>query len=134
MTEATEKLVFASPEWVNYARVILEKLVAEHGEAGNTFSVCEIFTNAPDGLAGPDPTTAVWHFRIVDKTVMVGEGKIDGADYNARVTYEQALLMARTVYTPEMVKKMRAERAKASGPTPPPYFMELHNRLAIVTQ
>ena len=137
MTETTKKLAFASSEWVDLARTVLEELVAEHGETGKSFSVCEAFTDAPEGLAGPDAATAVWHFRIVDNTVAVGEGEIDGADLSVRVAYAQALPMARMVYTPEMVEQARAARALAgdeSQPTPPAYLLELHNRLAVVTQ
>ena len=67
MTEPGEKLPFASKEWVDTARIVLEELVAAHGESGKSFSVCEAFTDAPEGFSGPEATTAVWHFRIVDK-------------------------------------------------------------------
>ena len=139
MTEATKKLVFASGEWVELARGVLDELVARHGEPGKSFSVCEAFTDAPENLAGPDATTAAWHFRIVDKTVTVGEGEIDGADFSVRVAYAQALPMARMVYTPEMAAQMRAARTKAEGggdrqSAPPAYLLELHNRLAVATQ
>ena len=35
-----EKLVFASPEWVELGRKVLEELVAKHGEEGQKFSIC----------------------------------------------------------------------------------------------
>ncbi len=57
----TEKVAFASPEWVDIARVVLEELVAKHGETGQSYSVCEVFTDAPPGIAGADGTTAAWH-------------------------------------------------------------------------
>ncbi len=135
--DVTQKVTFASVEWVDLARTVLEELVAAHGESGKSFSVCEVFTDAPEGLAGPDATTAVWHFRIVDKAVTVGEGEINGADLDVRVAYAKALPMARMVYTPEMAKQLRAARAQAEGdaqPTPPAYLLELHNRLALATK
>ena len=116
---------------------MLDELVSEHGEPGKSFSACEVFTDAPEGLAGPHPTTAAWHFRIVDKTVTAGEGEIDGADLSVNVAYQQALPFARRVYTPEMAAQMRASRAEADSgdqPTPPAYLLELHNRLAVLTQ
>ncbi len=133
----TEKVVFASAEWVDLARTVLEELVAEHGESGKSFSVCEVFTDAPEGLAGPDATTAAWHFRIVDKTVTVGEGEITGTDMNARAAYAQVLPMVKMVFTPEMVKQaqsMQPEGGDDEKPALPSYLVELHNRLAVVTK
>ena len=137
--DTTKKVTFASVEWVGLARTVLEELVAEHGEAGKSFSACEVFTDAPEGLAGPEATTAAWHFRIVGKTVTVGEGEIDGADFNVRAAYAQVLPLAKLVYTPEMVARMRASQpqAEAGGngqPTPPAYLVERHNRLAVLTK
>ncbi|MFQ5926332.1 MAG: hypothetical protein ACE5MH_02735 [Terriglobia bacterium] len=136
----TEKVAFASPEWVAIARTVLEELVAKHGEAGKSLSVCEVFTDAPPGMAGGDETTAAWHFRIVDKTVTVGEGEIPDADMKVRVDYKSALPMARLVYTPELLAQMERNppqvEAQASGDRSnlPSYLVELHNRLAEVTQ
>lgn len=134
--DVTEKVAFASSEWVDIARTVLEELVAEHGEAGKSFSACEVFTDAPQGLAGPDPTTAAWYFRIDGKTVTVGEGEIEGADLNVRVDYTQVLPIARMVYTPEMVLRTRASQPETEddSPTLPTYLVELHNRLAVLTQ
>ena len=136
MTDTTKKLAFGSPEWVDVARTVLEELVAKHGEIGKSFSVCEAFTDAPPGMAGPDPTTATWHFSIVDKTVTVGEGELSDADMNVSVPYAQALPAARFVYTPEMVAQAerRQPQGGAGGPALPSYLVELHNRLAVVTQ
>ena len=39
-----EKIQFAGPAWIDQARLVLEDLVAEQGEDGERFSVCEIFT------------------------------------------------------------------------------------------
>lgn len=137
MTDATRKFAFASSEWLGVARTVLEELVAEHGEPGKSFSVCEAFTDAPEGLIGPEATTAAWHFRSVGRTVSVGEGEIDGADMNVRAAYAQVLPMAKLVYPQEMLKRAEGVQAQA-GPdarsTPPAYLVELHNRLAVLTQ
>ena len=136
----TEKLPFASSAWVNIARTVLEELVAEHGETGRSFSVCEVFTKAPPRIAGADATTAAWHFRIVDKTVTVGEGEISDADMNVRADYESARSVARLVYTPEILARMERNPPQVEGEStgdrsnPPSYLVELHNRLAAVTQ
>jgi hypothetical protein len=136
MTELIEKLTFASQEWVDVARGVLEEIVAEHGEIGRSFAVCEVFTDAPMGLVGPDPTTAAWHYRIVDMTVTVGVGAIDDADQSVTIDYEQVLAIARMVYTPEIVEKARDKRRRdldMSKPMPPEYLVELHNRMAAIT-
>ena len=139
MTETTKKLAFASSEWVDLARTVLEELVEEYGETGKSFSACEVFTDAPEGLAGPDLTTAAWHFRIVGKTVTVGEGEIDGADMSVRMAYAQVLPLAKMVYTPETLARTQAGQPQAEAgdndkPTMPTYLLELHNRLAVLTK
>ncbi|MCH7811394.1 MAG: hypothetical protein IH958_02070 [Chloroflexi bacterium] len=139
-TAETKKFAFASPAWVDFARTVLEELVADHGEAGRSFSVCEVFTGAPPDVAGSGATTVAWHFRIVDKTVTVGEGEIIDADMNVRVDYQSVLPMARLVYTPEILAQLERDAPQAAdGSTGdrsnmPPYLVELHNRLAVATQ
>lgn len=135
-TRTGAKVVLGSVEWLKLAREVLEELVAKHGEEGKSFSACEVFTDAPEGLAGPDPTTVAWHFRIDGKTVTVGEGEIEGADLNVRASYAQVLPLAKMVYTPEMIAAARANRPE---PDPeinaaPEYLVELHNRLAVRTK
>ena len=132
---ATAKVTFASLAWVDLARAVLEELVAEHGEPGVSFSACEIFTDAPPGMAGADDTTVAWHFRIDGKTVTVGAGAIDGAVMNIRADYTGTLPVARLVYAPEVLPERERNpprlQGEASGRSQaPPYLVELHNRLA----
>ncbi len=139
VTHVTEKVAFASPEWVEIARVVLEELVAEHGETGRSYSVCEVFIDAPPGMAGSDETTAAWHFRIVNKTVAVGEGEIADAELNVRVDYQAALPAARRIYAREMASRTDGDPRVDSETTRdrsnmPRYLVELHNRLAELTQ
>ena len=122
--------------------------MAEHGESGKSFSVCEEFTGAPPGMAGRAKTIAAWHFRIVGETVAFGEGKIAKADMNVRVDYEAALPLARRAYTPEMLAHTERNRPEAEYDSAgdraslpaiddranlPAYLIELHNRMAVVT-
>lgn len=85
-------------------------------------------------------TTASWHFRIVDKTVTVGEGEIIDADMNVRVDYESVLPLAPLVYAPEMLPRLERNPAQGDGEctgdrsSMRPYLVELHNRLAVATQ
>ena len=130
----SENLAFLSPEWVVKARETLEALVAVHGESGKSFSACEVFTDAPPGLAGDAPTTAAWHFVIEGKQVTVGEGEIEGADMAIRVDYVTSLPAARTVYTPEMIAGAQAGDDGGKGPAFPAYLVELHNTMAVITE
>ena len=137
--EAQTKVVFASHEWIALARTILEDLVAEHGRSGHTFSICEVFTNAPPGLAGDEETVAAWYIRIDGKHVEVGEGAIEGADMSVSVDYDEVLPVARLVYTPEILARRASEQAEGTAASERPanipgYLVELHNRLAVATQ
>lgn len=137
-TAATSKVILGSPEWLALARVVLEELVATHGKTGKSFSVSETFTDAPEGLIGPDATIAAWHFFIIDKTVSVAEGALDDADMTVSVSYERALKGAKIVYPAFLgwllMPIMRVIRLLRNQPNPPSYLMQLHNRLAVVTQ
>jgi hypothetical protein len=135
---ADPKLAFASPAWIDAARAILEALVAEHGEPGRRFSVCERFTDAPPDVAPSG--RACWWFQIDGRTVSVAAGKLDGADVTVTADYAAALPTARLVYTPEIQARRAQARARGSGPgvtgdmgKAPPYLVELHNRLAVLT-
>ena len=126
------KVVFATGPWVDAARVILESLVAEHGEPGRSFSLCERFNEVPPEIAPQE--VAAWHFRINGKSARVGFGEIEDADVTITVDYAAVLPGARRVYTPEQlgerppVGTMRGDLSKA-----PAYLLELHNRLALIT-
>ena len=138
MTAPVEKVTFASSEWLDLAREVLEDLVAQHGKPGASFSVCEVFTNAPEGLIGPDPTKAAWYFSIKDNAVTVGEGEIEGADMAVSVDYAKALPAARRVYPAFLgwlvMPVVRLVSRLRGKPSPPSYLLDLHNRLALVTK
>ena len=135
MNEAINKVTFGSHEWVNSARLILEDLVEAHGEQGTEFSVCEVFTDAPIGLAGPEETISSWHFRITGKSVEVGEGEIEDADVSVRVDYQEVLPKARLVYTPEILEEARKDSpiSEQDRSKMPAWLIELHNSLAVIT-
>lgn len=143
MAENDSKVVFASPTWVDVARGVLEDLVARHGTEGEQLAVCESFADAPAEIAGPDGS-ATWHFSIDGKRVTVGTGPLERADITIRATWELTLPNARLVYTPELL----AEWAKNPPARPedpkagidgnmadlPPWLIELHNRMAVLTR
>ena len=53
-----EKLDFAGEAWVDKATEVLEALVNEHGDEDASFSVCEVFTDAPKHVSASG--TAAW--------------------------------------------------------------------------
>jgi len=126
------KLMFVSPEWIDEARRALEDLVAEHGEDGTGFSVCEQFTDAPSEIAD-EMGRATWHFIIDGTKVTVDAGKIARADQFIRADYQQTLPLARMVYTEEMIAEAREREEAGDAPVIPGYLSELHNRLAVRT-
>ena len=87
------------------------------------------------GWAKPGSKVTV-AFAGQDKTVTVGVGEIEGADMNVRAPYAQVLPLAKMVYTPEMIAAARASQPEAEEGVnaAPDYLVELHNRLAVLTQ
>ncbi len=137
------KVAFASPAWIKIARSVLEDLVSEHGKEGQAFSICESFAEAPAEIADEDGFAA-WYFYLDGKSVRVGEGRVGDTDVQIQATYELVLPVARLVYTPELLAdwaKNPPDRPKdpngsQSGDMTkaPPYLLELHNRMAKVTE
>jgi hypothetical protein len=114
MDETGPDIEFASKEWLDAAREILNRL-AEGSAAelrGVAFSVCEVFTDTPPHLGWPDRRFA-WHLRLVDGEVEVATGKIDDADMSVSAAYHLVLPIARTVYAGDPAAAMRARREAA---------------------
>jgi len=139
MNERTAgKVDFATLAWINVARSALEEIVAEHGEPGARFSLCEVFTNAPAYISSSG--TTAWHFYVDGKSVVVGSGEVDDADVKIRTDYQGVLPRARQVYTPEILAERASEPPGAGFDSVegdmdlvPEYLVELHNRLALLT-
>ena len=131
------KVAFASADWIDEAKSVLEDLVAKHGEAGKRFSVCEVFSGAPQDIAPSG--TAAWHFYIDGRSVTAGAGEVDDADVTIRADYEETLPAARLVLTPEVLAERAANPPESAATMEggmsqaPPYLIELHNRLALIT-
>ena len=135
-------VVFASPAWVDLARVVLDDLVTQYEQRGITFSICEKFMDAPPEFADKRGVAA-WHFYVNGNDVRVGRGSVADTDVRIRASWALALPGARQVYTPEFL----AEQQKNPTPIPddphrsiegdmskaPSWLMELHNRLAVMT-
>jgi len=135
---ANSRVEFASTAWIDIARSALQQIVAEHGEPGKRFSLCEVFTNAPRHIAPSG--TAAWHFYVDGRSVTVNAGEVDDADVKIRTDYQGILPRARQFYTPEILAE-RANEPPGAGfdsvegdmGLVPEYLVILHNRLAGIT-
>ena len=143
MSDNQAKVPFASPLWLDLVRASLERLVAEHGEDGINYSVCESFVEAPAEFSD-DNGVAAWHFYVEGKRARVAIGRDDACEIQFQAAWRTARKEARTVYTPEFL----AERSKnPSAPSDdlnhklsgdisviPDYLVELHNDMVVLTQ
>ena len=62
------KLDFAGKAWVDKATEVLEALVNEHGDEDASFSVCEVFTDAPTTYPQvvPQPGTSTLQGKVFE--------------------------------------------------------------------
>ncbi len=136
-----QKIDFAGQAWVDKAGEVLQALVTQYGEDGTSFSVCEVFTDAPSHVSASG--TAAWYFYIDGKSVEFGTGEESGTDVRIQADYMSSLPNVRLVYTPEILEEMRKNAAEqpenASSSVEgdmskaPPYLVELHNQMAVMT-
>ena len=140
MNKKTTKFNFVSDEWVDQAEIILNDLVSQFGVEGVSFSVCETFSDAPKEIDGSG--VASWHFFIEGKSVRVGKGKVEDVDVKINFDYAKASVIAKVVYTEEIITKQKEETEKAKEALviagkefkePPDYLPKLHNKLALLT-
>jgi hypothetical protein len=86
------KYEFGSPEWM----IAIHGVIA--GRAGVvgalhpelTFSMCEVYTDAPVHLSGADRKIA-WHFRLMGWTVEFDASEADDVDYKVVCDYQGIL-------------------------------------------
>ena len=140
MNKKKTKFSFVSDEWVDQAEIILNDLVTQFGVEGVSFSVCETFFDAPKEIDASG--VASWHFFIEGKSVRVGKGKVEDVDVKINFDYAKASVIAKVVYTEEIITKQKEETEKAKEALaivgkefkePPDYLPKLHNRLALLT-
>ena len=114
--------------------------MSRFGEEGVSFSVSETFTDAPKEIDSSG--TASWYFFIEGKSVRVGKGKTEKTDVRINYDYAKANVIAKIIYTEEIIAKQKEETEKAlevltkkgkEFKKPPDYLSELHNRLALLT-
>ena len=140
MNDKQTKFNFVSNEWVDQAEIILNDLVSQFGEEGVSFSVNETFTDAPKEIDCSG--IASWYFFIEGKSVRVGKGKTEKTDVRIKYDYAKASVIAKIIYTEEIIAKQKEETQKAlevltkkgkEFKEPQDYLSELHNRLALLT-
>lgn len=117
----SEKLEFASADWVSAMRSIIEGKLGE-GKVdltGIAYSFCEEFTDPPEHLRVGGSKSIGWYFRIGDGRVEVGQGVLDDADVKIVADYATVLPLARTVFADDPQAAAQAaklmEEAAASG-------------------
>ena len=85
-----ELLEFGSAAWVEAARKLIERLVAESPDdeiEGVRFAVCEVYTHVPEHLEPDTEGRLSWHFRIRGRGVELQPGEIDDADFKVVAQY-----------------------------------------------
>ena len=107
MNKKKTKFNFVSDEWVDQAEIILNDLVSQFGVEGVSFSVCETFSDAPKEIDASG--VASWHFFIEGKSVRVGKGKVEDVDVKINFDYAKASVIAKVVYTEEIIAKQKEE-------------------------
>lgn len=129
--------VFLSREWLDQVRFVLAELVEQEGPTSGSFSMCEVFLNAPAGSVGmiePDHVGA-WHFRATGNRVQVGEGDAKDVDVRVVLEYREAVKSARAVIGSNEEGSVETKFQEVQGDLSnvPGYLTVLHNRMAPVT-
>ena len=108
----TDKVEFASPDWIAAITEILERNLAGADLSGRTITIAEEFTDSPAHLAPEGTTTIAWYFRVSDDGVEVHTGVPDSADLRTTVDYDAVLPIARMIYgtTPEALAEVQRRR------------------------
>jgi hypothetical protein len=106
----SERVEFASPDWLAAARAFIEPRVAAHAAQlrGLRFGVCEVYTDPPPHLGfGGD---AAFHFRIDDGELVIGVGEIDDVDMKVRADYTKAGPAVTAVWEQDPARRARVLR------------------------
>ncbi|MEM7080830.1 MAG: hypothetical protein AAF513_19600 [Pseudomonadota bacterium] len=86
-------LTFASPEWVDAAREVLQRAVEHHAsglDALDTFTLCEVAHNPPAYLKCGNKLA--WHARFEGATVTVASGELAAADCDFKMQGDHAVI------------------------------------------
>ena len=105
-----EKYRFMSQAWIKMAQEQIAGVLAGEDLRGIDFTLCEEFTDAPEGLRPEGATTIGFFVRVVDDRVEVGDHPIDDADLKIVSDYEDAHAVALDPDAPVAQQSMMEER------------------------
>jgi hypothetical protein len=138
----TRKLEFASPEWHDALKSMMERYMKAAGPEVR-LTLCEVFTGVPAHLDKSGTGIIAWHCRIADGRLEFHEGEIDDADLKTVADYQFILPFARMKLDPSTMAQYEALQAegvaqgklKRTGDRSkvPPAFYGMHNELAEMT-
>ena len=138
----TEKVEFASPEWLETLRAMMQRYTDMVGP-DLTLSICEVFTGVPAKLDKNGTGVIAWHCFIKDGKVSFHDGEIPTADLKTVADYAFILPFAKMKIEPETAadySRQQEDGAKAgklvsSGDRTkvPQAFYGMHNELADMT-
>jgi hypothetical protein len=138
----SQKVEFASPQWLATLKSMIERYMALAGPELK-LSICEVFTGAPPNLDKNGDGVIAWHCRIAEGRLEFAEGEIDDADIKTVADYAFILPFARMRLEPgAMDEYQRLQEAGAAAgkvrhhgdrTRVPPAFYGMHNELAELT-
>jgi hypothetical protein len=142
----TEKVEFASREWVIALRRIIEESVTDDDLAGVEFSMSEEFTDPPARLVREGSSSIGWQLRVRDGKAEVIDGPASDVDIHIVADYAFIVPEARRIVGDQSPEDRAAHmatllssgkfRIEGSGLGNAPAFLErinLHDKLAVIT-
>jgi hypothetical protein len=128
--DGTPRFPLASKGWFNAVRDALTALVAQQGQPGDMFSLCEVWADAPEGSIGRDDNgRSAWHVRITGNECVIEAGEVDDVTMKLVFDYAGALPYARSRTHEAKVPPAILEYA-GDPSAMPSYFADLHDLMA----
>ena len=109
----TQKVEFASPEWLKMLRNMIERYIAL-SPPELELSICEVFTSVPAHLDRNGDGIIAWHCRIKNGKLEFRDGAIDDADIKTVADYAFILPFARTKIEPGNMAEYQAQQAEGA--------------------
>jgi hypothetical protein len=141
-------LEFGSDAWIDSARKVIERIVAEAPDdqvTGVRFAICEVYTDVPEHIEPDADGRRAWHLRIRGREAELRPGEIEDADLKIVGEYAAILPISRLHYRndPGALKKsaelgaqaVREGRLSVSGDQrrAPGFLAGFHDALAEIT-
>lgn len=137
-----DKVEFASPEWHERLRILLDRYTAEAGP-DLELTLCEVFTDVPAHLDPDGNGRIAWNCRIAGGEVEFRDGEVTDADIKTIADYDFVLRLARMKMEEGTLAEYRAIQAEGAAlgklnttgdpSRVPPSFYGMHNELAEIT-